>query len=210
MKYFFGFVFLMVMFGMFSYLTLIPFLAIKFGIPTQATVAHLWQTHGRGSGNFVRVEYSGSDKQETGDIRISYASYGQLVTGMKVNIHYLPLFPERPALDADPNFASAFFFLAICGFLVGYAMFFYFRQRDLLIRGKVVVGHVLVSENRAINICYFVQDKEYLTVIGKNNKYGSLYEAGKTAVVLYDPDKPERNEIYDPSNCIWIPDKELF
>ena len=35
-------------------------------------------------------------------------------------------------------------------------------------------------------------------------------ESGRALTVLVDPNKPERSVIYDPSNCIWIPEDEHF
>jgi hypothetical protein len=192
------------------YQNVLPVLAWKYGVPAKATVESLWITHGRGSGYHMRVSFSPKDQRVWGDINISQAVYGQLSMSGKVDIHYLPLFPGRPSLDLYPPPLFVFLFPLI--FFLSVPVFTFFdllKQRNLLIVGKAVTGSVSDMKGRGGSVEYFFQGKVHFARMGRIG-YGGANEIGNAVVVVIDPDKPSRHIIYDPSICVWKPEKESF
>jgi hypothetical protein len=211
-RYFLIFLFLLALFSVEFYFNFIALLARQFGLPCQATVTAMWITQSRRSGEYdhLQVQYLVQGQPVTGTIGVSLGTYRQLSTGTAVNIHYLPLFPGRPGLDTDPGpltgvLVSFIFSVAILGAI----LFKFINDRNLLIRGKVVKGSLTRRISRSWEVEYFYQEKTHIIQMIANY-YGGQNEPGNSVVVLVDPDKPERNIIYDPSNCIWIPEKDLF
>ena len=155
----------------FSYRIYVPFLASEYGISSQATIINLWQTYGRSTTNHVRVEYLVNDRSIAGSIQVSGTTYRQLSIGMKVQIHYLPLFPEEPSVDIDTDREMVIVYSGFFIFLVGMQLFSLFKERYFLVNGKAVTGSVSVENNRTRYVDYYFQGKAHVIQMEGRNMW---------------------------------------
>jgi hypothetical protein len=189
-----------------SYQFVIPFLARSFGTPAQAQVFNLWVTHGRGVSYNVRVEYLDGQKREAGTVRVSYGAYSQLHTGQSVPIHYFPFFPCDPSLDFyTPNLSMNIPMLAML-FIVLFQLGRAVGHRRLLIQGKSLKGRAQPFGSKFVDVKFEVDGREYSSR-APGFFYGGLKPEDEV-VVLYDPDNPRQNRVYDPSYSLWVPSQE--
>lgn len=194
---------------------LFPVLASLLGTPTQARVMNLSFTSNKNTNYhyFVQVEYLEPLKKAQGNIEISPSAYSSIRKGQKIGIHYLPISPGVPSLDMSPPINLFYtliimvpiFFWAPTWFISGTI-----RQKRLLTIGKVAKGSVddnyrghAVRGIRNISMLFEFEGKIY-TARAPRNYYGSCRN-GEFGVVMFDPDNPRKNMVYDPSHCIWVP-----
>lgn len=196
-------------FAIIIFVLLPPFLAHFFGLPTQANLLDMWVRRGKGYSYHIRVEYADGVQREVGDITISSGVYNALQRGQRVDIHYFPVFHSSPSLDlSPPGFIQLIPFVFILIFPV-MMVFQAKKQKRLIAIGKSIKGRVISRGPKVITAKYDFDGKEY-TASGGSFLYRSRSNDTDEVVILADPDKPQTSFIYDPSNCLWVPIKDLL
>lgn len=210
-KNLFVFVLFLFLFSLVTYTAFLPFLAAQYGQPAQAEIVGMWVHHGKGTSYNIRVTYYDGSGKETATIDgIHPYIYSGLKIGQQVDIHYFQLFPRVPSLDlSPPNLFGAFLILAVVVLLPIASLVNFLRQRSLLIRGHGVKGRVEETYPKRSKAKFEHEGKEYV-LSAAVHAYGHRLNIGDTVVIVHDPDNPNQNMVYDPSNFFWVPIKNVF
>lgn len=208
-----AFIFLVFLFivSIFTYTVVLPLLAAQYGQPAQAQITGMRVHRGRGTSYEVRVAYQDGTGMRTASIgTVSYSAYYGLKIGQEVGIHYFDFCPGAPSLDlSPPSFWSLLPVLVFAVVLTVLGPVSILRQKGLLTRGRGVKGRVDWAGGKRLKAQFEHERKAYLSS-GPAYCYGQRLNIGDTVVVLYDPDHPDQNMVYDPSNCFWVPAKDAF
>lgn len=186
------------------YGSVIPIIACHYGTPAQANIVNLWITHGKSTSYNVRVEYADGNENATGTAVISPGVYNGLHVGQIVGVHFFHSFHGVPSMDFSPpnpmGGLPLLIFIVIFLVVIAKPM----SQRRLLIIGKAAKGRVASQNLKNMSISFSYEGNEY-SLTALNNLYSRNNKTGDEVVVLFDPDNPQKNMVYDPSNCLWIP-----
>lgn len=201
--------FILFIVGISIYRVGIPFLAERYGQPAQAQIVNMWVHQGRGNSYSVQVIYKDGPNMPSANIGVNSGVYSRLKIGDKVGIHYFHAFPNVPSLDDSPKRLPGVLFplviwIAIAGSALPLALF---RQRMFLARGRMARGRVENYTSKRMKAKFEHEGQEY-TASAPGYYYGRKGNVGDPVVVLYDPDHPKKNMVFDPSNCIWAPRSE--
>lgn len=206
-------VILLVVLGVLFYQGLLPILAKQFGRPAQAEITDMNVNHGKGTTYQVQLAYEAGTEMLSAEVPVGYGLFSNWRIGQKVGIHYLSLFPGAPSLDDSAiNRLDAFVsvsFLLVVAISVGFTPSRIARQKMLLIQGRSAKGKVEAADRRRLKARFEYEGKEYVST-GPGFYYGGQKIQGDTVVVLFDPDNPKKNMIYDPANSLWAPVADPF
>jgi hypothetical protein len=195
------------------YICLVPILAERYGQAATATIQKLWISTGGRSGTVYHLRFDYSDGQsmietETGT---SPEIYNRLYVGQKIQIHFLPVFPDRISLDFDSSSGKvAFWFFFIVVFIfIGNGSYAVIKKRYLISHGKALKCRVTYIGSKVMKAKFEINKKEY-SVKAPVTPLCKGHEMGDEIVVLFDPKHPGFNMVYDPSDCIWMPTRDLI
>ena len=175
-------------------------------VSTAGVVDRLWRKKGDGNPAFAAIHFDAADARISGEVRMRTSLWREQRVGAPIAVRYLPGNPQRWELEADPDdgmpiwvayvVSAAIAILSlVCGALVR-------RQRTLLSNGRAAPGRItsLRKHHGSHGKSHHEIAYEFPLLGGgmaKGRATASKAAAvGGTICVVYDPDRPGRNQPY--------------
>lgn len=177
------------------------------GVDTSGVVTRLWRGTDKEKQPWVSYRFAADGREFEGRVRISLSRWKSLQAGSPVPVRYLLSDPSRNFAAGRPPgvlplwapfvVAAAFCLLGVlCVVLIQI-------QRRLLMEGRVapavVTGHATHHTSHGgtfRSMTYMFPLLSGAAAKGKSNASGKLPVIGSVICVVYDPERPRRNQPY--------------
>jgi hypothetical protein len=175
------------------------------GTTAQAFVDRLWRESGDGKPAFAAFHFFADGVRISGETRMQLGVWRQLREGSTLSIRYLPEDPRRWTIfggrDGDLPMPVPYFVSSALGFLALMCGLAVRRQRWLLMEGRAAPARITqVRKHKGSHGSHSDMQYEF-PLLGGGVATGKARASrgaaiGGTICVLYDPDRPARNEPY--------------
>jgi hypothetical protein len=175
-------------------------------VAATAVVDRLWRKNGDGNPTFAAIHFDAGDARVSGEVRMRASLWREQRVGAPIAVRFLPGDPQRWQLEADPEDGMPIWLAYVvsagmailslgCGAMVR-------RQRTLLSNGRAAPGRITSLRKHHGAHGKSHQEIAYeFPLLGGGTATGRATASkaaavGGTICVVYDPDRPGRNQPY--------------
>ena len=176
------------------------------GVSTLATVDRLWRKSGDNKPSFAALHFMAEGTRIDAEVRMQPAAWRQLRVGSTLPVRYRADDPRRFAVNGARRdrlpFAVAYLAAGLLGGLALLCAAMLRQQRSLLMEGRAAPGIVTeITTHRGSHGSAHRHMTYEFPLLGGGTATGKAaasktHEVGAAICVVYDPDRPRRNQPY--------------